>query len=80
MMKHHEKAKLLQDEYYKLVGMKPSYPRSRVELEKLRKRIDDFKKAKREIEENRAKRQAEREVVNDDDEDPTLSFILSLSP
>ena len=76
-MKHHEKAKLLQDEYYKLVGMKPSYPRSRAELEKLRKRIDDFKTAKREIEERRA----EREVINDVDddyEDPTLSYILSL--
>ena len=75
-MKHHEKAKLLQDEYYRLIHIRPDYPRSRVELEKLRRERDDIKKAKREI----AERRAEREVINndDDDEDPTLSFILSL--
>ena len=77
-MKHHEKAKLLQDEYYRLIHIRPIYPRSRVELEKLRKEIDDIKKAKREIAIRRAER--EREVINDDydDDDPTLSYILSL--
>ena len=75
-MKHHEKARLLQDEYYRIVGIKPSYPRSRVELQRLSKQIDDLKQGLREIAEQRA----EREVINDDDdEDPTLSlFLLSL--
>ena len=75
-MKHHEKAKLLQDEYYRIVGIKPSYPRSRVELQRLSKQIDDLKQGLREIAEQRA----EREVINDDDdddEDPTLSLFLN---
>ena len=73
-MKHHEKARLLQDEYYMIVGIRPSYPRSRVELERLRKNIDDLKQGLREIKEQRA----EREVIkDDDDEDPTLDLFLN---
>ena len=76
MMKHHERARLLQDEYYRIVGIRPSYPRSRVELQRLSKQIDDLKQGLREIAEQRA----EREVINnddDEDEDPTLSLFLN---
>ena len=76
MMKHHERARLLQDEYYRIVGIRPSYPRSRVELQRLSKQIDDLKQGLREIREQRA----EREVINnddDEDEDPTLSLFLN---
>ena len=74
MMKHHERARLLQDEYYRIVGIRPSYPRSRVELQRLSKQIDDLKQGLREIEVQRA----EREVIkDDDDEDPTLSLFLN---
>ena len=44
MVQHYVKAKQLRDEYERISGEKPPYPRSKVALEQLRNALEELKR------------------------------------
>ena len=63
MMKHHEKARLLQDEYQALTGVRPVYPRSSAALQRLSETLEHAKALKERLIAGRAEEEIEREFT-----------------
>ena len=63
IMKHHEKARLLQDEYQALTGVRPVYPRSRAALQRLSKTLDRHKALKERLIAGQAEEDIAREFA-----------------
>ena len=63
MAPHHERAKQLRDEYERLTGVRPPYPRSGAALLELRKALDRYRAAL--VRAADARRQAETDFADE---------------
>ena len=70
-MRHHEKARLVSDEFKEILGYQPPYPRSTIRLKELELEIADAKKQEKPV-----KSEQEKPVTNDEFEFLQQRFVI----